>query len=61
MTGLGQSIYEEGIEQGIKALVLDHIEESISKEKTILKIQKHFSLTREKAEEYYERFASQSE
>ena len=26
MTGLGQSIYEEGIEQGIKALVLDHIE-----------------------------------
>lgn len=61
MTGLGQSIYEEGIEQGIKALVLDHIEENISKEKTILKIQKHFSLTREKAEEYYERFDIQSE
>ena len=61
MTGLGQSIYEEGIEQGIKALVLDHIEENISKNKTILKIQKHFSLTSEKAEEYYERFASQSE
>ena len=65
MTGLGQSIYEEGIEegieQGIKAFVLDHIEENISKEKTILKIQKHFSLTREKAEEYYERFDIQSE
>ena len=60
MTGLGQSIYEEGIEQGIKALVLDHIEENISKDKTILKIQKHFSLTREKAVEYYERYASLS-
>ena len=60
MTGLGQSIYEEGIEQGIKALVLDHIEENISKDKTIIKIQKHFSLTREKAVEYYERYANLS-
>lgn len=72
MTGLGLSIYEEGfddgkgkgleqgMEKGIEALVLDHIEEHIPKEKSIQKLQKRFSLTREKAVKYYDRFADEA-
>ena len=61
MFSLSQCIYEDGmkngIEQGIIALVQDHLEENIPRERTIYKLQKHFSLTREKAEECYERYA----
>ena len=64
MFSLSQCIYEdgyddgieEGIEKGIEALLLDHVEEQIPKEKSIQKLQKRFALTREKAEKYYERF-----
>ena len=48
---------EQGITQGIAAMVEDHLEENIPRDRTIHKLQKHFSMTREKAEEYYERFA----
>lgn len=62
MPGLGQSILEEGIEQGreegIKALVLDNIEDNIPKERSIAKIQKWFAITKEEAESYYERFST---
>ena len=51
---------EQGITQGIAALVEDHIEENISRERTIHKLQKHFSLTKEKAEEYYDSFVMTS-
>lgn len=66
MTGLGQSILEEGMQQGmqqgmrqggIQALVLDNIEEQIPRERTIEKLQKRFGLTAEKSEQYYEQFA----
>lgn len=62
MTGLGQSILEEGMQQGmrqggIQALVLDNIEEQIPRERTIKKLQKRFGLTAEKSEQYYEQFA----
>lgn len=50
---------EKGISQGIIALVQDYLEENISKEKTLQKLQKHFNLTREKAEEYYESISQQ--
>lgn len=66
MTGLGQSILEEGMKQriqqgmrqgGIQVLVLDNIEEQIPRERTIKKLQKRFGLTAEKSEQYYEQFA----
>lgn len=61
MSGLGQSILEEGleqgIEQGIRAMVLDNLEEQISKDKIMNKLQKHFQLDRERAEQYVERYA----
>lgn len=64
MFSLSQCIYEdglkEGIEQGIAALILDHLEEHMPKEKSIQKLQKRFALTRDKAEEYYERFAEEA-
>ena len=79
MSGLGQSVFEdgredgreqgreegreqgieEGREQGIQALVLDNLEEQVSKERILQKIQKHFCLPAEKAEYYYERFAQE--
>lgn len=63
MFSLSQCIYEDGLkdvrEEGIAVLVLDHIEEHMPKEKSIQKLQKFFSLTEEKAEEYYERFAKE--
>lgn len=57
--GIEQGI-TQGITQGIAALVEDHIEENIPRERTIHKLQKHFSLARERAEEYYERIAQES-
>lgn len=61
MTGLGMSILEEGfrkgIEEGIRALILDNLDEKIPKEKSLDKLQRHFQLTKEEAAEYYEKFA----
>ena len=63
MSGLGQSIFEEGREEGreegIQAVVLDNLEEKISKEKILRKLQRRFGLAAEKAEYYYERFAQE--
>ena len=44
---------EERIE-GIKILITDHKEEGISREKTIAKLQKHYSLSQKQAEQYYD-------
>lgn len=79
MSGLGQSILEEGKEEGreegrkegreegrkegreegIHVLIKDHLEENIPKERSIIKLQKHFGLTLEKAEQFYEKYASE--
>ena len=69
MSGMGQSIYDRGIEQGInqgieqginqgiRALILNNILEHISKERSIDNLQKLFGITKEKAEEYYMAYA----
>ena len=69
VTGLGMSIFREGLEEGIEkgiekgklkgiqAFIEDNLEEKIPKERSLEKLQKHFQLTEEKAIEYYERFA----
>ena len=46
----------EGIEQSAKALVKDYLEEGYDKEMILEKLQKIFSLDREKAEAYYTKF-----
>lgn len=48
---------EQGMEMGIQALILDNIEEHMPSEKILKKLQKHFNLTEERAEEYYKKFA----
>jgi hypothetical protein len=57
VSGLGQSIFEEGLEKGIQALIEDNLEEKISKEKSLEKLQRRFQLTEEQAIAYYKRFA----
>ena len=49
---------EEGRTEGIQALILDNLEEKIAKERILVKLQKYFDLTEEKAKQYYERFTS---
>lgn len=44
-------------ECGIETLILDNLEENIAKERIIEKLQKHFSLSEEQAEEYFQKFA----
>lgn len=46
-----------GEERGIKALILDSLEEGVPKERIIAKLQKHFSLKPSEAEAYFDNFA----
>ena len=50
----------EGLEQGIKAIVKDYMEEGFDKDKIIKKLQKRFTLSGGKAEEYYEKFSKEN-
>ena len=59
MTGLGESIFMEGREEGIRALILDNLEERTPKERILVKLQKHFDLSEEKAETYYKKYAQE--
>ena len=65
MSNLGEGIFEDGFEKGvgegigkgIKAFVLDGQEEGLSKERILIKLQKHFSVSEEDAEEYYNQYS----
>ena len=68
MTGLGQCVYNDGVEEGIEKgreegmrfFVLDDIDEHVTRERSIIKLQKYFKLTEEEAEQYYDMFASEA-
>ncbi len=48
----------EGVrEEGIQTMIQDNLEGQIPKERIIIKLQKRFDLTKEKSEEYYEKFS----
>ena len=55
---LTKEITEELTGRGVKALILDNLENEIPKERILVKLQKYFNLTEEKAKWYYERFVS---
>lgn len=61
---VSMNIYEQGIargiEEGIKALIEDYMEESFSRDKIIQKLQKHFSLSEEDAIAYYDEFTKEA-
>lgn len=42
--------------EGIRILITDHKEEGVPREKTIAKLQKHYSLSQKQAEQYYDSF-----
>ncbi len=54
--GIAQGI-EQGIERGIAALVMDYLDEGFSRERILEKLQFRFSLDRDAAECYFERFS----
>ena len=47
----------EGRMEGIEAIILDNLEEGISKERILIKLQKLFALNQEEAEQYYKKFS----
>ena len=48
---------EEGLKEGIRAFILDNLEEQIPKERILSKLERRFSLTLEQAKEYFEKYA----
>lgn len=54
-----ERVYEikEAEERGIKALVLDNLEEGTLHAQIVIKLQKHFHLGEEKANEYVNKFS----
>lgn len=61
MFRLSECIYqdgrEEGREEGIEMFILDNMEECVSRERIIEKLQRRFRLNQEEAEAYFERYA----
>ncbi len=50
--------HKEALDEGIKAFILDKLEDNIAKDVIIQKLIKHFAMTQEEAEGYFNRFAS---
>ena len=48
----------KGIEQGIKALILDNIEEGMSEQRIIEKLQMRFELDEEQAKECWKKYGN---
>ena len=46
-----------GIERGIEAFIFDNLEEHVSKERIIAKLQKRFQLAQSRTEEYFDEYA----
>ena len=53
--GLEQGL-SQGVEKGIRAMVLDYIEEGFDENKILIKLQKRFTLSEQKAKGYYKKF-----
>lgn len=59
MFSLGQCVWEDGREDGIRAMIRDNLEERTPAERIIEKLQRHFELSKERAQMYYEKFAQE--
>ncbi len=57
VTGLGECVFRDGLEEGIRAMILENLEEKVPVDRILVKLQKYFNLTLENAELYYRRFA----
>ena len=45
------------MEEGICVFILDNLEEKVSRERILSKLERRFSLTPEQAEQYFEKYA----
>jgi len=61
MTVLGEMLMRDGIEKGIRELILDNIEEGIPETRILEKLCRRFQLDAQKAKEYYDRFSAAGE
>ena len=50
--------FEQGIEQGIEAFILDKLEDNCSEDEIIARLQKRFKLTEERAKAYFEKYGT---
>ena len=57
LLSLFQISREEGVEEGICVFILDNLEEKVSRERILSKLERRFSLTPEQAEQYFEKYA----
>lgn len=57
MCNLSEVMIEKGLEQGIEAFIVDKIEDGVSPEIIIQKLEKRFDLTHEKALEYLKKYS----
>ena len=49
--------FERGIEQGIEVFVLDNLEENVTKDRIIEKMQRRFQLTESQAIAYFDQYS----
>ena len=51
---------EEGLEIGIKAFILEYLDNDMPKEYILDRLVRRFPITREEAEQYYSRFSKEA-
>ena len=54
-----KDVTEQVTKEGIRILIQSNREDGISEERTIVKLQRHFNITKEKATQYYREFTEE--
>ena len=54
-----KDVTEQITKEGIRIFILSSLEDDISKERTLAKLQGHYHITKEKAEQYYREFTAE--
>ena len=54
-----KDITDQITKEGIRILILSSLEDDIPEERTLVKLQRHYHITKEKAEQYYREFTAE--
>ena len=54
-----KDVTEQITKEGIRIFILSSLEDNIPKERTLAKLQRHYHITKEKAEQYYREFTAE--
>ena len=54
-----KNVTEQITKEGIRIFILSSLEDNIPKERTLAKLQRHYHITKEKAEQYYREFTAE--